>query len=1095
MPSTTSAGSEGLAVTSSNNHAVSSSSSSSSRPSTGISMVLDRADLEVYLDPSFDALEYSRKLVDLGSRNSSGEPGSSKQQQSSSANGHSSNLSSSSSSSSGHRSPSNPSSGRSSAEECLLKLQRQRASVESALSAHVAEHNDELMTRLAGTEALRASALMNREHASALSASVGRLTRDVSEPFKAMKRDAAKLRKLQSACRILDRTRRFLAEVNKLKVQLLHENARRKDPAQLARGDLKLPASGRELAKAAQMLHEIEYLLESGDLQGLDYIDRERTWLVLASKGLRARTEAVLNKAIAELNQVEAAAALQAFFNLGILPSRVEAAVDWVVSKVAEETRDALDAHMLSDAVETLREQKNSLKAAKPQASQSQSQQQQQQQQQQQKPKSRTAKASSRIKPPAGEEGEWREALWERVKAQETSIRTWSLRVWNLQRVLAKKRDPVTHICFADQVLHASQQRNAQQNNVNGTANGNASASAASQAQQNSDTQGQDQQQLSSPSGIHKRRHRPETVYERYWRLMTQAVHGEIEKASRMYPFVRNELGVQRYPKLRAMFRALPGRLAQRTAGKSVASVGGSNEEVLAILRALQPLLEWFLAQSLRRLNQPVDLMFPEVESARALAAKQNLLPTRNDVLTFAATISNELAAAHNDVDLSSAIGKGASSAVSLFATKAEHIVVHDPDAYIFPGGASSAVNGGASSDSESSDSSEDESDASSFVGSERTAAQQHNVSVLSLVLKLEALVADMPEKTTPAKVESRDAIVRAKSLALRPARERLHQVVESIAGEYLAGAARSLNHVLAKIHQEDFCRGSEAEMESDSPYLTTFENAVASLRKEHLEKLPVEYIVITQMCQALQARVVSMFTRHVSMVRPLDSNGRLRLVRDLAQFELAVAPLAISSSAKLSEIGDPYVELRGMRELLFVGSADERNTSSSRKHAAVDSDGESVLTPETVELSPVDRTVQALTTLSPRVRFSTLAHSIFADAPPELRSLSSFAKHPNSNANSSSNVLTDELSYSDALDTLELEQDKAAASTDLGGLAYLRVGTHLVEPRRVKEYIQEQIALVMDKYMQLLSAQSNDGQIQACPHYKILEKTFAQSN
>ena len=50
------------------------------------------------------------------------------------------------------------------------------------------------------------------------------------------------------------------------------------------------------------------------------------------------------------------------------------------------------------------------------------------------------------------------EALWHELGRVKEQAHTAVVAIWHLQRVLAKKRDPLSHACFLDVVLDASGQ-------------------------------------------------------------------------------------------------------------------------------------------------------------------------------------------------------------------------------------------------------------------------------------------------------------------------------------------------------------------------------------------------------------------------------------------------------------------------------------------------------------------------------------------------------------------------------------------------------------------------------------------------------------
>jgi hypothetical protein len=53
----------------------------------------------------------------------------------------------------------------------------------------------------------------------------------------------------------------------------------------------------------------------------------------------------------------------------------------------------------------------------------------------------------------AGGAARWQQALWTQLAACLEAAHGPVLALWHLQRVLAKKRDPFTHVCFLDLLL------------------------------------------------------------------------------------------------------------------------------------------------------------------------------------------------------------------------------------------------------------------------------------------------------------------------------------------------------------------------------------------------------------------------------------------------------------------------------------------------------------------------------------------------------------------------------------------------------------------------------------------------------------------
>lgn len=545
---------------------------------------------------------------------------------------------------------------------------------------------------------------------------------------------------------------------------------------------------------------------------------------------------------------------------------------------------------------------------------------------------------SKKLKPQKGEEKEWKNQLWSNISTFENTLRTWAIRMWNLGRVLSKKRDAVSHQCLGDLFTK-------------------------------------------------------EPVYDRFWNQMTRAINGEIQNASRAYPFIRSSLGVQDYPRLRQTFRQIPAKLFQRTR-QSI------SDEVSSILRSLQPLLEVYLAQSLRRLNEPVELMFPVQHGDK--------LPTNHDVTTFVKSIENELVAAKCDPDLTVAVGRGAAKAVFLFANKAKLAVTPS------------------------------ESPLNLSVKQKETDTV-HNISILQLVLRLKAQIQMVPGNIHE-KCADESVLKNLTTIFDEPI---LNQVSDMILGQHMISAANSLNTIICKIHTENFAPTKERDMEQASPYMNTLEHAIGVLTSTYFPKLPFkEFPIVHTYLKGLVTRMVGLFSRHISLIRPLNNSGRLRIARDMAQFELIIAPLSMDSSFKLSSIGDPYKELRALRQLLFI----DLNTFQAVDEKLVDKYREFI----------------------PDIRTSTIWHCIFADAPDALRSPSMLVEEIQSGYGKES-------SYISWMDQIENEKE-----------TYFNRLSSVVESQHLLTLVWDNIASCLDKYMQVRSADHcNDA---VCHHYQVLQ-------
>lgn len=135
---------------------------------------------------------------------------------------------------------------------------------------------------------------------------------------------------------------------------------------------------------------------------------------------------------------------------------------------------------------------------------------------------------------------------------------------------------------------------------------------------------------------------------------------------------------------------------------------------------------------------------------------------------------------------------------------------------------------------------------------------------------------------------------------------------------------ARCLEGRLAMVHDDHFGDaassmrahgGGGGDEEVDASFhLVEFDRALTALLREHLSRLPKDSSFVGKSVKGLAARLVRSYVSHLSLVRPLSEAGRLKMAKDMTQFEMTLTKLA-----KPSELGRSYLELRDFRELIFL--------------------------------------------------------------------------------------------------------------------------------------------------------------------------------
>lgn len=103
------------------------------------------------------------------------------------------------------------------------------------------------------------------------------------------------------------------------------------------------------------------------------------------------------------------------------------------------------------------------------------------------------------------------------------------------------------------------------------------------------------------------------------------------------------------------------------------------------------------------------------------------------------------------------------------------------------------------------------------------------------------------------------------------------------------------------------------------SAYMQELGKFLAHVHSEFLTRLSPQAswsadLPSRQLTRQLVARLLVLFVRHASLIRPLSEKGKLRLAQDMVELELAAAMLHA-----LDGVGAPYRALRAFRPLLFL--------------------------------------------------------------------------------------------------------------------------------------------------------------------------------
>ncbi|XP_060052379.1 conserved oligomeric Golgi complex subunit 5 isoform X2 [Erinaceus europaeus] len=424
----------------------------------------------------------------------------------------------------------------------------------------------------------------------ALQSAVDRMKAKIVEPYNKIVARTAQLARLQVACDLLRRIIRILYLSKRLQGQL--------------------QGGSKEITKAAQSLNELDYLSQGIDLSGIEVIENDLLFIGRARLEVENQAKRLLEQGVETQNPTQVGTALQVFHNLGTLKETITNVMDGYCAAVEESINSALDIKVLTQPSQSA---------------------------------VRGGPGRSTM-PTPGNTAAFRASLWTNMEKLMDHICAVCGQVQHLQKILAKKRDPVSHVCFIEEIVKDG---------------------------------------------------KPEILYT-FWNSVTQALSSQFHKATNSSTFLKQAFEGE-YPKLLRLYNDLWKRLqqySQNIHGKFIASgttdlyvdlqhMEDSTQDTFISKRAdydpevalkdsLQPYEAAYLSKSLSRLFDPINLVFP--------SGGRNP-PSSDELEGIIKTIASELNVAAVDANLTLAVSKNVAKTIQLYGVKSENLLCTQGDA------------------------------------------------------------------------------------------------------------------------------------------------------------------------------------------------------------------------------------------------------------------------------------------------------------------------------------------------------------------------------------------------------------------------------
>lgn len=376
--------------------------------------------------------------------------------------------------------------------------------------------------------------------------------------------------------------------------------------------------------------------------------------------------------------------------------------------------------------------------------------------------------------------------------------------------------------------------------------------------------------------------------------FLRQALEGEFPKLLRLF----NDLWLR----LHAMGKEIPFEESEKFTNPFQAAK--PQDELRNTLESFE---RAYLSRSLSRLFDPVNLMFSSGET-----------PIKGEIKQVLKGIASELNIALVDAQLCHTVCKNVAKTIQLTCVKCEGILVTDGEA-------------------------------SQVIGYP-TEGQKKNVNIVNCLYELKQGM-----ETILSTIALDEKSVQVIKQALLDVNKQAKAAVEPL----MTSISDAIEAIILTIHNEDFSgsvddQPKEAAAGSTatpcSLYMKELQGFLARVSADYLQAFECHELLAECVLPVVR-RCVDQFVVDASLIRPMGTEGQMRLASDCAQLEMALEPLSGQLNATL--LGNSYDTLRSFRSMLF-------------------------LNPEDILSSPA---------LGKSLPFSVALHFLYAKAPKELQS------------------------------------------------------------------------------------------------------------
>ncbi|KZT57143.1 hypothetical protein CALCODRAFT_483362 [Calocera cornea HHB12733] len=468
----------------------------------------------------------------------------------------------------------------------LAKLNFAIDDVAKQLQNVVVTHHEALLAQASTVTDLERNLGSVRHGLNQVETSLDRLKSKIQLPHALLSAHVVRLSRLQTATDVLRRTSRFVIIARRLELQMAEVE---QEPAQEnGNGVLEVLEGDKEraIAKAALSIAELVSLYSSPSeaspdsetaspgtprvaLNQVRAVARHIPFIESSRTRVTTEMETMVSYGLRDLDQSLLASSLQTAYNLGVLPKLVQSLMADLTGAVDDRIRAAFDVNRISRETEVKQVPASSVPSL-------------------------MYKSRVRTEPTNVTAPQWTQALWARLELLVEDMASCCVKVYTLEKVLQRKRDPATGTVFLDE-------------------------------------------------GMKLLENKPSSTF---WMAVSQAIEKHARENSRNSTFLQQTLSTS-YPRLLRLFHDFFAKIAVHT--DTVYTLSQQSPETVLILRSISQFETLYLSRATVRLNEAVSAVVANKDSTLLIRTLANELDkARFDPLLARSVARNVVGALDN---------------------------------------------------------------------------------------------------------------------------------------------------------------------------------------------------------------------------------------------------------------------------------------------------------------------------------------------------------------------------------------------------------------------------------------------------------------